>query len=204
MDGFIVFVSKGEHWLGKFLHPKRKHVFCVIPSMEHWIAYDWKGGDPQMVVYGTDGEEIETWLKQHASDVLRVRIDQRPPRQPFMLNNCVGHAKLLFGIRSWAVTPHQLYKHLTKEKNSMLKFLDNLIVAPGGRIFGGGGSVSIPPPPPPPPPPKPAPKRIDEGVQQARRDERKRARLKTGIGGTVKTPALGVGEATTTKTLLGN
>lgn len=73
-------------------------------------------------------------------------------------------------------------------------------VIPG---FGGGSAPAPPPPPPPPEPPKPVARKTDESVQQARRDEQRRARIAAGQGGTIKTPLGGVGEATTTKTLLG-
>ena len=65
--------------------------------------------------------------------------------------------------------------------------------------FGGGSPA---PPPPPPPMPDP-PKKTDPAVQQARTDEQRRARQRAGVAGTIKTPMGGVGEATTTKTLLG-
>ena len=83
-------------------------------------------------------------------------------------------------------------------------FFDNLFTLPGGGFFGGGPSV--PPPPPPPPPPPEPPKKADPAVSQARRDERKRAKLRSGAGGAIKTGPLGTtSEASTTqRTLLGN
>jgi len=79
----------------------------------------------------------------------------------------------------------------------MLQKIKLCLTAPG---FGGGSTPA--PPPPPPPPPEP-PKKTDEAVKQARADEQRRARQRAGVAGTVKTPLGGVGEATTTKTLLG-
>tara|TARA_R110000822_G_scaffold38746_7_gene107128 strand:+ start:1341 stop:1574 length:234 start_codon:yes stop_codon:yes gene_type:complete len=75
----------------------------------------------------------------------------------------------------------------------------NLISIPGFS----GSAPSAPAPPPPPPPPAEPPKKTNAAVQQARGDEKQRARLRAGQGGTVKTPVTGVGDAITTKTLLG-
>lgn len=70
----------------------------------------------------------------------------------------------------------------------------------------GGGSPAPAPPPPPPPPPAPVAKKTDIAVQKARADEIKRAKLRTGQGGTDKTKGLLSSEdaATAKKTLLGN
>jgi hypothetical protein len=75
--------------------------------------------------------------------------------------------------------------------------MNNIFSVPG---FGGGGSRGVPAAPPPPPKP---PKKTDEAVRQARRDEKRLARIRAGQGGTVQTPVTGVGDAVTTQTLLG-
>jgi hypothetical protein len=76
--------------------------------------------------------------------------------------------------------------------------MKRLFIIPG---FGGGSAPSPPPPPPPPPP-----RKADAAVQAARDDEIRRQKQRAGMGGTVKTSALGVTDAaaTTNKTLLGN
>ncbi len=59
------------------------------------------------------------------------------------------------------------------------------------------------PPPVPPPPPEP-PRAVDEAVQRARSDERRRATQATGYGSTLLSSGLGAAPAMTAgKTLLG-
>lgn len=50
-----------------------------------------------------------------------------------------------------------------------------------------GGTPKAPAPPPPPPEPPEPPKMVDTAVQQARNDERDRARAAAGRSGSIKT-----------------
>ena len=50
-----------------------------------------------------------------------------------------------------------------------------------------GGTPKAPTPPPPPPEPPEAPTMVDQGVQQARTDERARARAAAGRSGSIRT-----------------
>lgn len=66
-------------------------------------------------------------------------------------------------------------------------------------------SPSMPAPPPVPAEPPPAPKKLDAGVQNARREQSEALRRQTGYAGTIATSSLGaVDTAKTSKaTLLG-
>ncbi len=203
MDALIVFNAENFHPLHRIMHRDRRHVWCAIrdKGRGHWVGYDWGQGSPRITCLAKDDYDLAGFYLKHGYEVIETHVKRVPPRGPLMLNNCVGHVKLLLGIRSWALTPHQLYRHLKREKKRMGIF-DRLLgyfVIPGF----GGGAPSPPPPPPPPEPPKPVARKTDESVQQARRDEQRRARIAAGQGGTIKTPLGGVGDATTTKTLLG-
>jgi len=71
--------------------------------------------------------------------------------------------------------------------------------------MGMFSAPKAPPPPPPPPPPPEPPKKVDPAVSQARRDEVRRARQQSGIGGTRVTGSQGLLDpaSTTGRTLLG-
>lgn len=66
-------------------------------------------------------------------------------------------------------------------------------------------SPSPPAPPPLPPAPPPAPKRADPAVREARDSQKRAARLRGGLAGTIKTSGRGVTDpaATTATDLLG-
>lgn len=204
MEALIIFTSENLHPLHRFMHKDRSHVWCAIRDRDrgHWVGYDWGQGAPRVTCLTHSDYDLAAFYRGHGQEVIETKVRRFKPRGPVMLNNCVGHVKLMLGIRSWSLTPHQLYRYLTKERMGMGIFdrLRGCFVIPG---FGGGSAPAPPPPPPPPEPPKPVARKTDESVQQARRDEQRRARIAAGQGGTIQTPLGGVGEATTTKTLLG-
>ena len=199
MDGIVVFQYANSHPLAWLLHHRHRHVWCAIKDEERgmWISYDWRQGIPMMRAEAASDFDLAAHYRKQGYDVVGVKVSDRANLFPIILNNCVGHVKLIMGIKSWAVTPHQLYQYCTIKRCSMLQKIKLCLTAPG---FGGGSTPA--PPPPPPPPPEP-PKKTDEAVKQARADEQRRARQRAGVAGTVKTPLGGAGEATTTKTLLG-
>lgn len=107
-----VFTTDLSHWLSPLLHPSRKHVFAVIPSpsvpgTSTAVNLTMQG----VVIAHFDGSPVD--LQRHYEDQgLEVeRVPYRPEKRqllPMALNNCVGLTKQVIGIRSWALTPHQL------------------------------------------------------------------------------------------------
>ena len=199
---YLVFTDDNQHWMGTILRRGYRHVLTISHEGNGWVIYDWAGGAPQINAIAE--EDIHPWLESFPNEYIEIEAEQRRPVGPLMLNNCVGHAKLMLGIRSWAITPWQLCKQIKKRLDMKHAFFNNLFTLPGGGLFRG--SASAPPPPPPPPPPPEPPKKADPAVSQARRDERKRAKLRAGAGGAIKTGPLGTTSeaATAQRTLLGN
>tara|TARA_R110000782_G_scaffold56514_10_gene118510 strand:- start:4480 stop:5097 length:618 start_codon:yes stop_codon:yes gene_type:complete len=205
MDAILVFASGNHHALSWMLDKAHRHVFVCVLTDNGWVKYDWRDGNPTIESFAAKDFDLSSYYRDGGYEVLSIQTQRNSTFGPFMLNNCVGHAKLILGINSFSITPHQLYCHLSNRSILMriMDFIKQLSYIPG---FGGAPKAAAPPPPPPPPPP-PAPvaKKADEAVSQARRDEQKRARIQAGQGGTVKTGPLGVQTpATTTKTLLGS
>ena len=201
MEGLVIFSRENSHPLSFLLHREFRHVWCALKDTERgvWVSYNWHQGLPiLMAECSADYNLMGHYLAQGCT-VVPLEQAGEPIYSPLILNNCVGHTKVVMGIRSHALTPYRLYKHLMKGK-TMIQRLKSLFFAPG---FGG---TKAPAPPPPPEPLPPPPKRTDAAVQQARRDEQKRARMKSGTSGTVATSPLGTTTpaATTTSTLLGN
>jgi hypothetical protein len=199
-EAYVVFTEDNGHWLGKFLRQGYRHVLTISHEGNSWIIYNWAGGSPKMNAIAE--EDIPDWLESFPNTYLKVETKRVRPLGPLMINNCVAHAKLMLGIRCWGITPWQLYRHLKKRSTMKRAFLNGLFTLPGGDIF----TPDPPDPPAPPPPPPPPPTKADPAVMQARRDQKKRAKMQAGAGGTVRTGPLGTTtEASTTRrTLLGN
>lgn len=202
MDVLLVFTDNGRHRLSPLLERGFRHVFAVIHSQGQWVVHNWKSGTGlevsviadesysplDMVEFYANEGHTTVWVK--ASDQMRS--------WPMMVNNCVSHTKQLLGINSFAVTPYQLYKSVMKRPVRPAQRW-SFASLPGGGAF----SAPKPPAPPPPPPPQPAPPRkTDPAVREARDDQKKRARMKAGHAGNVKSRGLLKEDATTTDTLL--
>jgi hypothetical protein len=197
MDGIIVFQNNNDHPLSGLLKGGFRHVWCATRDPKRgWAGYDWRSGCPSLTVLAGPDFDLAVFYRAEGYTVLEIECGTTPSALPLTLNNCVGHTKIVMGIRCFALTPYQLYKHFTKERRPMWDRIKHLFRLPG---FGG----SAPAVPAAPAPPAAPPEKADPAVQQARRDEQKRAKLRAGQGGTIKTPAMGVGDAITTKTLLG-
>lgn len=119
MKSVVVFSCATEHWLAKALRPGFQHVFCSIPA-----THDEKSS----VIIDLTARGVEVWPVQGDADDLRkhycesgliaMTVDYRPGNRhllPSTMNSCVGMTKQLLGIRSPALTPYQLFKHLAKE-----------------------------------------------------------------------------------------
>jgi len=161
--------------------------------------YDWRMGLPIVEPCAARDYDLAAFYREQGLEVLELETGTHTGYGPLMMNNCVGHAKLLIGASSFALVPNGLYQHFTRGSimNKLISYVRRLSFVPG---FGGG---STPAPPPPPPAPEPVSRKADKDVQTARRDEMKRARLAAGMGGSNKTGAFSSDAATTTKTMLG-
>lgn len=114
----IVFTGELAHWLAPLLHPERRHCFAVIPAPSMTgtsviVNLTMKG----LVLWHADGEPEDLAPGYEAQGLEVVRVPYRPAERqllPTVLNNCVGLTKQVIGIRSWALTPDQLYRHIRR------------------------------------------------------------------------------------------
>tara|TARA_R110000822_G_scaffold38746_7_gene107127 strand:+ start:985 stop:1344 length:360 start_codon:yes stop_codon:yes gene_type:complete len=114
MDSIIVFQQANSHPLSWLLHRDLRHVWCAVIQDDMWVSYDWRQGMPMMRAEAGADFDLAGHYRDQGYTVIETTRPDRPVFGPFVLNNCVGHTKLLMGIRSWALTPRQLYKHLMK------------------------------------------------------------------------------------------
>ena len=201
MKALLVFSSNNNHPLSFLLNKKRQHVFVCLCTENAWVKYDWRMGLPVVESVAANDFDLGMFYMSEGFEVIEAETEQHIGYGPFMMNNCVGHAKLLLGCDSNALVPNGLYQHYQTRGSAMQKIKDYLKMLSFVPGFGGGAA---PTPPPPPAPVEPVAKKADPDVQTARRAEQKAARLAAGQAGTDKTGSLvQTADATTTKTLLG-
>ena len=199
MRCLVIFGASNMHPLAWLLSPKHRHVWCAVQDKDRgtWVSYNWHQGLPIINAESASDFDLAAHYRGQGHEVVEIERGTAPVMCPFILNNCVGHVKIVCAIKSLALTPHQLFRHLTGRKGFAMKF-KQLFIVPG---FGSSAPTPPPPPAPLPPPPTPA----DPAVIKSRADEQRRLKQQRGLAGTIKTGKTALSAAdTANKTLLGN
>ena len=198
MKCLLIFGTENAHPLSWMLSRKHRHVWCALQDLERgvWVSYNWHKGLPIIQAESAADYDLAAHYRAQGFTVVEMERGTKPRLFPFVMNNCVGHVKVICALRTHTVTPQWLYRSMTKRERPMK--IKHLFTVPG---FGG----SSPSPPPPPPPLPPPPTKADPAVVKSREEEQRRLKLQRGMAGTVKTGSTPLGTATTAdKTLLGN
>jgi hypothetical protein len=164
MKCLLIFGAENAHPLAWLLNRKRRHVWCALQDTDRnmWVSYNWHQGVPVIQAEAAADYDLATHYRAQGFAVVEVERGTEPRLLPLVMNNCVGHVKVICALSTFAVTPHQLYRSMTKRKRPM-KF-KQLFTVPGF-----GGSPAPAPPPPPPPPPEKSAEEVRASEQEARR-----------------------------------
>tara|TARA_R110001599_G_scaffold248548_1_gene448493 strand:- start:1168 stop:1719 length:552 start_codon:yes stop_codon:yes gene_type:complete len=182
------------------LSRSRRHVWCALQDTEQnmWLSYNWHKGLPIIRAEAAADFDLKAHYLSNGFEVVSIERGDIPCMSFSILNNCVGHVKVVCAIKSWALTPYQLYRSLTPKKGFAMK-LKQLFTVPGF----GGPAAPVPPPPPPPLPPPPT--KADPAVVQSREAEQRRLKQARGLRSTIRTNKSPMSELKyADKTLLGN
>lgn len=114
MKILVVFHAHGCHVLSRFLKPGFSHVFVAVRDGDYWVSLDMRAGVPAVEVAAPGDFDLATFYRAEGFTVIETWQREDPPRGPFAIANCVGHAKAILCIRSFAITPYSLYKHLRR------------------------------------------------------------------------------------------
>lgn len=112
MRALVVFVDESRHPLRRLLKPGFHHVFTALRQDEYWITVDAARGLPDIRVVANADYDLAGMYRHMEYIVLEAMRGDQAIRVPFVRTSCVGLTKAVLGIRSMAVTPWQLYKHL--------------------------------------------------------------------------------------------
>lgn len=109
--------SGRTHPLSRFLRKGFWHCFVCLESNGLWIRLDGECGVP-VVQYLTPSDEFDLagYYRDQGCVVVETRQRDTVPLAPLALRNCVGLVKAVLCVRSWAVTPWQLYRYLKRNE----------------------------------------------------------------------------------------
>ncbi len=110
----VVFANSENPSLRWFLKDGFQHCFCVVSIEGLWIEINPQGSSLDLrFVTNDDGSiDLAEFYREQGLTVVETQQQKGAPFAGIMVHSCVGLLKAVLGIRAWAVTPYQLYKHL--------------------------------------------------------------------------------------------
>lgn len=122
--GWIVF-AEGQHILSRFLKPGFRHVYYITKDEHNWLIMDPTSGSLTCTIlpYGPEEDVIRLFKSyRDVTAILKIDTIHVPWKtlnyNPLRMVNCVNIIKYICGIKSWAWTPYQLFKSLTKQSKN--------------------------------------------------------------------------------------
>ena len=114
MKALAVFHDHGCHILDPLLKRGFRHCFCALETEDCWISIESRAGVMVLEAVAPAGYDLATFYRAEGFSVIETTQRTTPLRAPLVVANCVGFVKSVLGIRSAALTPWQLYKHLRR------------------------------------------------------------------------------------------
>lgn len=101
--------------LGRFKHVS---AFAYLPGLKGWVVHDWQSGGLRVAVLPHNDEAPRLLTAMFGGpDTEWVETRRRPQpatRTGFRLGTCVGAVKHLLNLKSKALRPDGLYRHLAR------------------------------------------------------------------------------------------
>jgi len=117
MEALVFFSGVNSHPWGGCLKKGFGHVWVAVKDDDQgiWISHDWQVGLPKIWSEAISSFDLAAHYKAEGLTVVRTKVNQDYSVPIIILNNCVGHTKLMLGISDFSFTPWQLYRQLTKK-----------------------------------------------------------------------------------------
>jgi hypothetical protein len=114
MRAIVVFSGDNTHPLAFLLRRGFKHCFVCLVIDNWWLLVDGSTGVPVIKPLTGSDFDLAAFYRDQGMTVIEATQGARPSFGPLAWNTCVGLTKAVLAINSWAVSPHQLYRHLSK------------------------------------------------------------------------------------------
>jgi len=115
MRAYVVFSEECQHWAARFLPGRFGHVSALIydEATNIWLGLNFDRTGHRLSVFASGDVDVRRHVERQGMTVVAIDVDRDAlhSRGPLIMNNCVGMTKAVCGLRSWAVTPTQLYHH---------------------------------------------------------------------------------------------
>lgn len=116
-EWLVLFHTTSTPWVDFLVPGKFKHVSALgyVPATETWVSYSYECARTRIsLVRG--GEDFDRWFAAAAHDAAVLRVPSPPFNEarwrPRLGLTCVSAVKHLLGLRSGALLPDGLWRHL--------------------------------------------------------------------------------------------
>lgn len=96
-----------------WLKPGFVHCFVLLKSRSGWVKVETRYGVVRVTQLG-EFDDVVAHYRDQGATVVDTTVTGEASLSPFVVRTCVGLVKSMLGIRSFSLTPWQLYKHLRK------------------------------------------------------------------------------------------
>lgn len=119
---WVVFSGQTEiRWL-RFLKPGFRHCYVLLNDGKCWLSFDPLSPFTDIMVHHHVPVDFDlpAWLRGRDHKIIEASLARGQKKAaPVMFFTCVEAVKRVIGIHKRLIlTPWQLYRHLTKPKNS--------------------------------------------------------------------------------------
>ena len=112
MKCVVVFTDSCSHPISFLLKKGFRHVFVCIDDGQYWVLIERLFSQTEINVIERSEYDIAAFYRNEGFTVVETEYGSEKSF-PFEASNCVGLTKTIAGVRSFSVTPWQLYKRLT-------------------------------------------------------------------------------------------
>ena len=115
-DAIVIFEHNNMHPLGFLLRRGFRHVWLatVDASGIYWVTHDGRLTGHTTTVLADAQFDLAAHYRAQGCTVVVTKRRQQRILGPVLFNSCVGLTKHILGLRSFAMTPWQLYRTLTE------------------------------------------------------------------------------------------
>lgn len=102
----------GHVWWARWLKNGFVHCFVLVES-NGWIKIEYQYGAVKVTQLGEFADIVAHYRDQGAI-VVSTMVSTDPIRSPVLVRTCVGLVKEILGVKSFSLTPWQLFNCLTR------------------------------------------------------------------------------------------
>jgi len=116
MDAVVIFVDNNLHPLSFLLRRGFRHVWVatIDESGAYWVAHDIRVEGQVTRVLADAAFDLAAYYREQGCTVVTTQRRAARILGPVLANSCVGLTKHILGLRSFALTPWQLYRALSE------------------------------------------------------------------------------------------